>query len=295
MLAKTFSFRHGFVLPREKASLSTCIHIVKNAQPECTGICRIVTGLAKHLSPLGYQISVLFLGPGPLELGMRDAGIPATTVPWDGSRSDLAGAWRVWSWLRKHPAEIVHSHHGGLAVRAACRLAGIHAVVQHIHSRILENKGGTSVSQLSFRGADGVIAASQAVADCLRGCRAEVIYAGVETASQPPATAPPTGALKLGVLGRLIPLKNVEAVIEATARLTSRGIEVRTDIAGSGPSESSLRALVTRLGVTDRIRFLGWQEDVREFLASRDLLIAPSLEEGFGFPYSRPWLQPDQL
>ena len=261
--------------------MSTCVHIVKNAELECTGICRIVAGLAKHSPPLGYRISVLFLGRGPLAADLKEMGIPSSIVPWDGSRTDIAGAWNVWSWLRKHPAEIVHSHHGGLAVRAVCRMAGVRAIVQHMHGRTLENKGGISVSELRFRAADAVIAASQAVADCLQGCHAEVIYAGVETAFQPPAQAPPTDALKLGILGRLIPLKNVEAVINVAACLADRGIDIEVAIAGSGPLEESLRALVARLGVGNRVRFLGWRTDIGALFGSWDVLVMPSLEEGF--------------
>ncbi len=213
---------------------------------------------------------------------MKNGGIPARTVPWTGTRSDPAGAWRVWSWLRQHPAQIVHLHHGGLATRAVCRLAGVKVVVQHMHSRILESDG-TSVSRLSFQMADAVIANSRAVADCLGGCRAEVIYAGIETGSHPPAAMTHTGPLKLGVLARLVPLKNVEAVIQATAHLAENGIDVRAEIAGSGPLEPSIRELIASLGVGDRVRLLGWQAGVRELLSSWDLLVIPSLEEGFGF------------
>jgi glycosyltransferase involved in cell wall biosynthesis len=211
---------------------------------------------------------------------MKDAGIPASAVSWAGGRSDLAGAWRVWRWLRKHPAEIAHVHHGGLTIRAVCRMAHVGAIVQHMHGRILESNGA-SVSQQNFRGVDAVIACSQAVADCVPGSHPEVIYTGVETNSYPPVAAAAAGPLKLGVLARLIPLKNVEALIYATARLKGMGIEVQTEIAGSGPSEFSLRDVVARLGVVDRVCFLGWRVDVDRLLASWDLLVIPSLEEGF--------------
>jgi glycosyltransferase involved in cell wall biosynthesis len=241
----------------------------------------MVAGIARYAHSFGYEISVLFLGEGPLVMMMKDAGIPASAISWAANRSDLAGAWRVWRWLRKHPAKIAHVHHGGLTVRALCRMAGAGAIVQHMHGRILE-PSGASVSQLNFRAADAIIACSQAVADCLPGRHAEVIYAGVEIGSHPPATAAPTGPLRLGVLARLIPLKNVESVINATARLSAMGIEVQTEVAGSGPSESALRDLVASLGLAGRVRFLGWRMDVDRLLASWDLLVIPSLEEGFG-------------
>jgi len=240
----------------------------------------MIADIAKYARGSGYETSVLFLGEGPLVATMRDAGISASAVSWTAGRRDLAGAWRAWRWLREHPAQIAHLHHGGRSVRTVCRKAGAAAIVQHVHGRITE-PSGASISPLDFRGVDAVIACSQAVADCLPGLHVEVIYAGVETSSHPPATVPAVGPLKLGVLGRLIPLKNVESLIQATVRLADMGIEVQTEIAGSGPSESSLRDLVASLGVAERVRFLGWRTDVGRLLAVWDLLVIPSLEEGF--------------
>ncbi len=238
-------------------------------------------GLAQHLRPFGYEISVLFLEDGPLVTTMKDAGIPSSSISWTGERGDLSGAWQAWRWLRRHRAEIAHLHHGGGVVRAVCRLAGVGAVVQHLHGRINESNGA-SASKLNFPAPDALIACSQAVAESVCEGRAEVIYAGIETGAHPPAAASQTGPLKLGVLARLIPLKNIEVLIEATALLAGKGIDVQAEIAGSGPSESSLRALVLSLGVSERVRFLGWNADVQRLLASWDLLVIPSLEEGFG-------------
>jgi glycosyltransferase involved in cell wall biosynthesis len=259
--------------------MPACLHIIKNAQPECTGIVRIVTCLARHSERFGYNVSVLFLGDGPLIEPLREAGIRASAIPWSASRSDLAGAWRVWQWLRKNPAAIVHVHHGGTFVRILCRMAGAQAVVQHLHSRILEPDGG-SISQLSFRGADAVVACSQAVADCVRESRPEVIYSGVETGSDPPASPDCVGPLIVGVLTRLIPLKNVEATIKAAACLAEREIEICVEIAGTGPSEPALRELATSLKVDQRVRFLGWQTDIHSLLKRWDVLVVSSLEEG---------------
>ncbi len=259
--------------------MPACLHIIKNAQPECTGIIRLVTCLAGYSERLGYNLSVLFLGDGPLIETVRDAGIRASAISWNASRRDPAGAWRVWQWMRGHPAEIVHVHHGGVLVRVLCRMAGVRAVVQHLHSRILE-PDGDSISHLSFRAADAVIACSQAVADCVPESRPEIIYAGVETGSCPPPPSECEGPLTLGVLGRLIPLKNVGAVLKAAASLAEREIEVRVEIAGTGPSEPALRELAKSLEVTQRVRFLGWKTDIPHLLKSWDVLVVPSLEEG---------------
>ena len=259
--------------------MPACLHIIKNAQLECTGIVRLVTGLARHSERFGYNVSVLFLGDGPLIEPLRAAGIGASVIPWNASRSDLAGAWRVWQWLRKDPATIVHVHHGGTSVRILCRLAGARAVVQHLHSRILEPDGG-SISQLSFRSADAIVACSQAVADCVRESHPEVIYSGVETGLDPPSSPDCAGPLIVGVLTRLIPLKNVEAAIKAAACLAEHEIEVQVEIAGTGPSESALRELARSLKVDQSVRFLGWQTDIQGLLKRWDVLVVSSLEEG---------------
>ncbi len=260
--------------------MPTCVHILKNAQPECTGIARMVADLAKFGSAYGYESSILFLGDGPLVTVMKDAGIQATAIPWTGNRGDLADAWKVWRWMRKDPPEIAHLHRGAGSLRLLCHLAGAKAVVQHIHGPTLE-PNLNSVSELRFRGANAVIACSQSVADALRGCAPEVVYAGIEIEADPPSAAPLSGPLRLGVLSRLVPLKNLEAVIEATARLMQMGIDVQTEIAGIGPSESALRELATSLGIPERVHFLGWQQDAGALLSSWHLLLMPSLHEGF--------------
>jgi glycosyltransferase involved in cell wall biosynthesis len=158
-------------------------------------------------------------------------------------------------------------------------MAGARAVVQHLHSRILE-PASTPVSQRSFRAADAVVACSHSVADCFTSPRPEVIYAGIETGSHPPAPPDSGGQLTVGVLTRLIPLKNVEAVIKAGARLMERGVGMRVEIAGTGLSEPALRELAKNLGVTDHVRFLGWQTDTESLLRSWSVLALPSFEEG---------------
>ena len=259
--------------------MPACLHIIKNAQPECTGIVRLVTCLARHSERLGYSVSILFLGDGPLTEQLKEAGTWASAIHWRASRSDLAGAWRVWRWLRKNPPTVVHVHHGGCSLRILCRMAGARAVVQHLHSRIIEPEGN-SISHLSFRGADAVVACSQAVADCVRESHPEVIYSGVETGLDPPSPPDGGGPLIVGVLTRLIPLKNVEAAIKAVACLAEHEIEVQLEIAGTGPSEPALRELARSLKVSQRVHFLGWQTEIQSLLKRWDVLAVPSLEEG---------------
>lgn len=68
--------------------------------------------------------------------------------------------------------------------------------------------------------------------------------------------------------GRLVPHKGVQLSIEALRHVTR---PIRFDIYGDGTYRATLKRLVERLGVGDKVRFMGWME-------SHDALIARMAE-----------------
>ena len=62
--------------------------------------------------------------------------------------------------------------------------------------------------------------------------------------------------------------------------LPQTGRRVQIVIAGEGPERDRLEQLASHLGVTDRVRFLGFRKDVGDLLAACDLVVLPSLREG---------------
>lgn len=86
-------------------------------------------------------------------------------------------------------------------------------------------------------------------------------------------------------LGRLHPNKGFDLLLEALAETRN----VTFWIAGDGPLRSGLERLASRLGIADRVRFLGWREDVPDLLAAADLLVCPSLHEPLGNVVIEAW------
>ncbi len=85
----------------------------------------------------------------------------------------------------------------------------------------------------------------------------------------------------VGIVGRLVPVKNHELLFRAVAPLESAlGGRVRILVVGSGLREAELRACASALGVGDRIAWLGWRRDLPELYAAMDALALVSLDEG---------------
>ena len=60
-------------------------------------------------------------------------------------------------------------------------------------------------------------------------------------------------------------------------------------LAGAGPEEQNLKALCHKLGLDDRVRFLGWRTDVTTLMKTADLFVCPSRHEGLGSIVMESW------
>lgn len=80
--------------------------------------------------------------------------------------------------------------------------------------------------------------------------------------------------------GRMADQKNLELLIDAVAHVREHVAAVL--LVGDGPLRGAWQARVDRLGLGDRIRFLGMQEHVERFLQVADAFVLPSRVEAFG-------------
>lgn len=118
----------------------------------------------------------------------------------------------------------------------------------------------------------------------IAGVAAAEIPFGVDL---PAAMLPITGAVEgstLLFLGRLHPVKNLEALICAFSEVEPDGWTLRLAGPDEGGHRAALEALVARLGARERVSFAGpvyGAEKTRELAAARALVL-PSYTENFG-------------
>lgn len=87
-------------------------------------------------------------------------------------------------------------------------------------------------------------------------------------------------ALVVGHVGRFMPQKNHDFLIDVFACVHERNRNTKLVLVGEGPLESQIRQKVQDLGLTDAVIFLGVRADVERILQAMDVFILPSLYEG---------------
>jgi glycosyltransferase involved in cell wall biosynthesis len=75
-------------------------------------------------------------------------------------------------------------------------------------------------------------------------------------------------------------VKSPDVLLRAFARLGDRGVDATLAMVGDGPLRPALEELAAGLGVADRVRFLGFREDVGSLYAAADVVALSSTVEG---------------
>jgi glycosyltransferase involved in cell wall biosynthesis len=83
-----------------------------------------------------------------------------------------------------------------------------------------------------------------------------------------------------GYVGRFVPIKDLPTLIHAFARVTEVVPNVRLTLVGDGEERSRLEALAAELKLGDRVKFIGWRQNLKEVYGALDVGVLSSLNEG---------------
>jgi glycosyltransferase involved in cell wall biosynthesis len=254
--------------------------------------------LWKRIDRARFEVTIAcFRAEGQFTDEVRALGWPVHDLRVTGpiySLAGLRGLARLVSLTRDARPDVMHGYLYGpnLFAVLAGRLCGVRAVVVAKRNvDAFETPRQVALQRLAHRWATHVTAVSETVAGTVVALgvpreRITVIPNGVdvERFRVPPAPRAELGAADgvplIGSVGCLAPRKDQGTLLEALARLDARGVAYRCALVGDGPDRAALEAQVARLGLGERVRFLGERPDVERLLPALDLFVLSSREEG---------------
>ena len=83
-------------------------------------------------------------------------------------------------------------------------------------------------------------------------------------------------------VGRLTQAKDYPNLFTAFTKLSELYDDVQLAVIGEGDEQAALTVIVTELGLTSRVHFLGLRRDVHEWMSAADVFVLSSAWEGFG-------------
>lgn len=261
---------------------------------EVGGAERHVVGLALALAQRGYGVEVACSMNGALSEPLAKANVPVwplagRLVKRRVSLTYTRGLRRLVTGRR---FDLVHAHIYASAVAAAIATVGTGTplvITEHTEAR-WQGCLARATSRWARGRARGTIAVSSVICERLverGGVSPEritfipnALVPGERPGAPPELPADLRDGPVVGMVARLQPEKGVTDFVRAAACVARWVPEARFVIVGDGPLREELSALAGRLGVRDRVHFLGARLDVKGLMALMDVIAVPSLSEG---------------
>ena len=268
------------------------------------GQARVNYEIARAAARAGWHVT-LIAGQVAEEL-QNDARITCIPVPWTARFTELAGVWsfarRSAAWLRKHPLAFDVTHVNGFITQERGDVNAAHFVHSTWHKspchpwkthpgahgayQWLFSALNAQWERRAFGQAAHVVAVSERVRQELLSIgvpddKIRVIHNGVDLNEFYPGVEnrtvlglPPDVPLGLFAGDLRLMRKNLDTVLRAMTRLPDLHLAVAGSVAGS-----PYPAMAVKLGVGERVRFLGFRSDVPALMRACDFLAFPSRYE----------------
>lgn len=273
-----------------------------------------VSLLTQKLSPPDYE-STLVCGniddeEGDMRYYAEERGVTPVIVPELGRSlnpvRDLVTIIRIIRLIRRLKPDVVHTHtaKAGFVGRVAAWLTGVPVIVHTFHGHVFQGYFSPMLTRIfllleriTARMTDSVITLSEGLRRELtedyrvtRKSRITVLPLGLDLHAfitiprkcgrfREAAGIPPEAPL-IGIVGRLVPVKNHALFLESAAEIVKILPQARFAVIGDGELRSALEAQAERLGLRDRVIFTGWLRDLAEVYSDLDVLVISSVNEG---------------
>ncbi|MEO5617932.1 MAG: glycosyltransferase family 4 protein [Candidatus Eisenbacteria bacterium] len=273
-------------------------HLVATAG--ASGVESYLLALLPSFDPANVRPTLFLPGEGVLVERMRSRGVPVefgapTRKLAFGELPALARRWAG-------RFDLVHVHgpratfwglRAALRARIPVVVASVHELRWQTQEPGLRRELWIALEGRSLHRAHRLIAVSDATRrDLLKrwpglASRTATVYGSAPLlldADRLPQARPGADAapLRLVTVGRFHWQKGYDLLFPSLAALSALGVNWTLDVVGSGLIEPGLRAQVDRLGISDRVRWLGRDADLHEVLPRAQVFVVATRAEMFG-------------
>lgn len=279
-----------------------------------------IGGPALHVTNLNYYLDrdydyksllvygSLGWGEGSMEYLALDKHLKTLVLPELGREinlgKDLKIIWQLYQIIKKEKPDIVHTHtaKAGLAGRLAAKLAGVKKIYHTFHGHVFHSYFGqfkTNIFILIEKLLAGITTKIIAISD-----QQKAELTAYQIASPEKITVIPLGfelkklqnlpsikywhqkydlppeIILVGIVGRLVPVKNHEYFLEIAAQVCARVKNIRFLIIGDGELRTQLENSSKAKDLSDKVFFTGFENEPQKIYSDLDIVVLTSRNEG---------------
>jgi len=220
---------------------------------------------------------------------------------------DIRAFLALWALLRREKPTIVHTHtyKAGILGCWAAKMAGVPIIVHTPHGHIffghfnpLVTRCFMIIERLTAAIVDRMVALTEGerrdylAFSVANAHKMVTIHSGVNIdqfmkvkrngREKRRSLGLNTNGFVVGTIGWLLPIKGPMYLLKAMAEVWQYHPDIQLIYVGKGDLEKELKGEAYRTGVSDKVKFLGWRDDIPEIMQILDIFVLPSLNEGMG-------------
>jgi glycosyltransferase involved in cell wall biosynthesis len=237
-------------------------------------------------------------------------GVSPTVIPELGRSlnplRDVMTAFKLFRLIRSWKPAVVHTHtaKAGFVGRVAARLAGVAVVVHTFHGHVFHGYFGSTATRvflvlerLAARCCDAIIANTEGLRTELSETyriapKTKIHVSPLAVDLEPFLDTPrkqgrfrsawriPSAVPLVGIVGRLVPVKNHALFVSAAVLVRRRRPDARFAIVGDGETRPAIERQVEEAGLRDAVTFTGWTRDLASIYSDLDVSVISSHNEG---------------
>ncbi len=241
----------------------------------------------------------------------RKKGVKCIPMPPLARKINPLQDWRtfvlLWILMQQEKPDIVHTHSSkaGFLGRWAAWFAGVPLIVHTPHGHVFFGHFNPIMSGIFLL----VEKITALITDCMVALtegekkdyielsiiqpeRIDIIHSGVDIdrylatqvniENKKRSIGLNSKSLIVGTVGWLLPIKGPMHLLNAMIKIWQSLSDVQLVYVGKGDQEEALKQQAMKMGVSDKVKYLGWRDDVHELMPLFDLFALPSMNEGMG-------------